>query len=133
MLAILLFSFFSQESEGEEELAGDVGEPSFDSSDGEEHTSELQPLEEQSSVGWWRETQPWPQRRRSSRGDREPTDLKREKAVALHNKKEQIRYSRVAHQLGQLVEQLQHLLHLTLSLEQASSRGKFTWRDLTVC
>ena len=88
--------FFSQESEGEE-LAGDVGEPCFDSSDGEEHTSDHQPLGEQSSVGWWRETQPWPLRQRSSRGDREPTDHKREKAVALHNKKEQIRYSRVAH------------------------------------
>ena len=120
MLAILLFFFFffffffSQESEGEEELAGDVGEPCSDSSDGDEHTSEHQPLEEQSSVGWWREAQPWPQRQRSLRGDREPTDLKREKAVALHNKKEQIRYSRVAHQLGRLVEQLQHLIALNL-------------------
>lgn len=73
-----------------------MGEPCFDSSDGEGHSSEHQPLEEQSS---------WPQRRRSSRGDREASyathspDLKREKAVALHNKKEQIRYSAVAHQL----------------------------------
>ena len=94
-----IFIVFPQESEGEEELAGDMGEPCFDSSDGEGHSSEHQPLEEQSSVGWWQETHPaWSQRRRSSRGDQEASyathspDLKREKAVALHNKKEQIRY-----------------------------------------
>ena len=78
-----------------------MGEPCFDSSDIEVHTPEHHSFEEQSLEGGMQGNQPQQQRRRLSHGDRERgqthQDPKKAKAIALHNKKEQIRYVHVAY------------------------------------
>ena len=72
-----------------------MGEACFDSSDVELHTPEHHSFEEQSLEGGMQGNHPRRQRQRLSSGDGERghnhQDPKKAKAIALHNKKEQIR------------------------------------------